>query len=62
MARKTFKVLWHEEANVLAIVDPAFGGLPLLNVCDDDFHGINPFYSYPVDFLKHFGWIEIGEL
>lgn len=57
------KVLWHEKGNHLAIADLNNGGLPLLTVCDDEFGGINPFYSYPLHILiKYYGWIEIGEI
>jgi hypothetical protein len=57
-----FKVLWHEPSNFLAVVDPAFGGLPILTIVDEEFVGINPFYSYPLDYLSAFGWIHIGDI
>lgn len=60
--REKFKVLWHEPSNYIALVDPYAGGLPQLHVVDEEFSGINPFFSYPLSFLGHCGWIEIGEL
>jgi hypothetical protein len=60
--RMKFKVLWHEPSNFIAVVDPYFGGLPMLHVIDEEFESINPFFSYPLVFLKHYGWIEIGEI
>lgn len=53
--------LWHEHSNMMALADLNNGGLPLLSICDNEFKGINPFYSYPLSFLKHYGWVEIGE-
>ena len=56
-------VLWHQPSNYLATCEiRSSGGLPLLSVCDDEFTGINPFYSYPFSMLYSFGWIKIGEL
>jgi hypothetical protein len=57
-----FKVLWHEPSNFLAVVDPYAGGLPMLHVVDEEFNSINPFFSYSLDILKLYGWIEIGEI
>lgn len=54
--------LWNEKANAMALADCKPGFLPLLSVCDDEFTGINPFYSYPLSFLRDYGWIEIGVL
>lgn len=56
-------VLWHEPSNMLATcqIRSEFG-LPLLAVCDEEYEGINPFYSYPIEFLKHYGWIVVGDL
>lgn len=59
---RAYKVLWHEPSNFIAVVDEWFGGLPKLHVVDDEFEGINPFYSYPLELLKPYGWIEIGEI
>ena len=56
------RLLWHEPSNFLAVADMNNGGLPLLTVLDDEFKGINPFYSYPLSFLKALGWIDLGEL
>lgn len=56
------RLLWHEPSNSLAVADPASGGLPLLTVLDDEFTGINPFYSYPLTMLQYFGWVDLGEL
>ena len=56
------KVLWHEPSNMLAFADTSLGGLPLLLICDGEYQGINPFYSYPLSFLEYYGWIEIGEI
>lgn len=57
------KVLYHENSNVMAVVDCSGGGLPLLTIVDDDVKMINPFYSYPLRYLlEYYGWIEIGEL
>lgn len=56
-------VLWHEPSNHLAVCEiRKDGGLPLMFIVDNDFNGINPFYAYPLNFLKPFGWHEIGEL
>ncbi len=56
-------VLWHQPSNFLATSEiRTRGGLPLLAVCDDEFKGINPFFSYPITMLIHFGWTVIGEL
>lgn len=56
------KVLWHEPSNFMAVADFSGPGLPLVTILDDEFTGINPYYSYPLIFLKHFGWVEIGDL
>ncbi len=57
------RVLWHEPSNTLATTEiRTDGGLPLLAICDDNYTGINPFYSYPLIFLKSFGWTVLGEL
>lgn len=56
-------VLWHELGNHLATFETKDSGLPLLDICDDDFKGINPFYSYPLSWLlEYYGWVKIGEL
>lgn len=56
-------VLWHEPSNYLATTEiRKDGGLPLLAVCDEEFNGINPFYAYPLGWLKGYGWHVIGEL
>ena len=55
------KWLWNEKANMMALADMRTG-LPLLSICDEEYQGINPFYSYPISFLEYYGWIVIGEL
>ncbi len=56
-------ILWHEPSNFLATFEiRANGGLPLLAICDEEYVGINPFYAYPMDFLKLFGWRVLGDL
>jgi len=56
------KLLWHEKSNFMAIADVS-SGLPLLTVLDDEYHGINPFYSYPLSFLvDYYDWIDLGKL
>jgi hypothetical protein len=55
------KLLWHEKSNFLAISDESIG-LPLLTILDDEYEGINPFYAYPLEFLKYYSWIVIGVL
>lgn len=55
-------LLWHEHSNYLAIAWIERGGLPLLTILDDEYTGINPFYSYPMIFLEGIGWSVIGEL
>ncbi len=56
-------VLWHKPSNYLATAEIRLhGGLPLLAVCDDEYMGINPFYSYPLNWLHYYGWFVIGEL
>jgi hypothetical protein len=54
-------VLWHEPSNMLAVADMRTG-LPLLTVLDDEYEGINPYYSYPLSFLDWYGWRVLGEL
>lgn len=55
-------VLWHEGSDCLATTEiRKDGGLPLLAICDD-VTMINPFYSYPLNMLKWYGWIEIGRI
>lgn len=56
------KLLWHESSNYLAVADFKSGGLPLLTVLDDEFTGINPFYSYPLNWLVMYGWTVLGDL
>lgn len=54
--------LWHEQSNVMALADLS-GGLPLITICDDEIAMINPYYSYPMEFLiEYYGWVKIGEL
>jgi hypothetical protein len=55
------KWLWHEPSNMMALADCSEEYLPLMTVCDDNWSGINPFYSYPLKFLKSFGWVELGD-
>jgi hypothetical protein len=56
-------VLWHEPSDMLATCEINESGfLPLLAVCDEEFNGINPFYSYPLNWLTSFGWLMVGEL
>ncbi len=61
-------LLWHEPSNSLAVADMknGAGGCPLITVFDDEFNGINPFYSYPLSWLLEprngYGWIKVGEL
>lgn len=54
--------LWNEKSNVMALVDPWHGGLPLLSICDDEYRGVNPFLTYPLPFLGYYGWVVIGEI
>lgn len=55
------KWLWHEQSNVMALADLS-SGLPLISICDD-IPMINPFYSYPYDWLlKYYGWVELGDM
>lgn len=56
------KLLWHEKSNFLAVVEIRNGGLPLLLVLDDEYEGINPFYSQPISFLKLYSWVDLGDL
>jgi hypothetical protein len=47
----------------MCVADLSGGGLPLITVCDDEVEMINPYYSYPYEWLlEHYGFIEIGEL
>jgi hypothetical protein len=56
-------ILWHEKVNYLAIADLSRGGLPLMTILDDEYEGINPFYSLPIsDLITLCDWIPIGEL
>ncbi len=57
-------VLWHEPSNFLATTEIQTAGfLPLLAICDEDeWKSKNPFYSYPISWLKDYGWHVIGEL
>lgn len=56
------KLLWHEQSNCMAAAE-INGSLPLLTIFDDEFHGINPFYSYPLaHLLDYYGWVDIGGL
>lgn len=58
-----FKWLWHEPSNAMCIADLSGNGLPLISVCDEDIQMINPYYSYPYQFLlDYYGFVEIGEL
>jgi hypothetical protein len=52
--------MWHRPSNLLALAE-IDGGLPLLLILDDDFDGLNPFYSYPLSSLKYYGWEIVGE-
>lgn len=57
------KVMWHPNSNFLGVFEiRKDGGLPLVLICDDEYKGINPFYTYPLSMLHMFGWIVIGEL
>lgn len=56
------KLFWHEPSNLLAIADIKRGRLPLITVIDEEYTGINPFYSYPVNWLIAYGWVDLGEL
>jgi len=56
------KLLWHEPSNVISVCELNSAGLPLLTILDDEYAGINPFIAYPLDFLKMFGWVILGEL
>ena len=59
---KKFKWLWHEPSNLMCVADLSGNGLPLITVCDD-VAMINPYYSYPYEYLlEWYGFVEIGEL
>lgn len=61
--RPRILVLWHEQGNHLGVCAiREEGGLPLLLICDEEYTGINPFYSYPLSVMDMFGWHIIGEL
>ena len=59
---RRLKLLWHTPSNFLAVADFQDGGLPLITVLDDEFTGINPFYSYPFSILTEYGWVDLGDL
>ena len=59
---KKFKWLWHEPSNLMCVADLS-GWLPLITVCDDSVAIINPYYSYPYNYLiSYYGFVEIGDL
>lgn len=60
--KPVIKLVWHEPSNFMGTFEIRNGGLPLITIVDEDFRGINPFYSYPLSFLGHWGWIVVGEL
>jgi len=46
----------------MCVADLSGNGLPLITVCDD-VAMINPYYSYPYEYLlEWYGFVEIGEL
>ena len=56
--------LWHEPSNTMAVAD-CTSGLPLITIChtDENYRGINPFYSYPLSYLvDYYGWVNLGEI
>jgi hypothetical protein len=56
------RLLWHEPSNVLCLADLSGGGLPLLTVCDNDIKMLQPYYSYPLQFLlDYYGFVDLGE-
>lgn len=61
MSKDKILWMWHEPSNTMALAHIR-NGLPVITVCDDTFEGINPFYSYPINYLKTWvGWVELGE-
>lgn len=56
------KLLFHEKCNFMAIAEIPKNNWPTITILDDEYLGTNPFESYPIQFLSHYGWIEIGEL
>lgn len=61
--RQKIKLIWHEPSNSLAVADSYAGGCPLITILDDDVKMINPFFSYPLEWLfKYYGWVDLGDL
>ncbi len=61
-SKPTFHIYWNEKSNHLAAAEVELGSLPLLTILDDEYTGINPFYSYPFIYLEMLGWVDLGEL
>lgn len=55
-------LFWHEPSNSLAVFQLG-DGLPLVEVLDKEFTGINPFFAMPLSYLvQYVGWVDLGEL
>lgn len=62
MNKSKLKLLWHEASNHLCIADLS-GDLPLITVIDDEYKGVNPYYTYPIIISdSSYGFIDLGEL
>lgn len=60
---KKYKWLWHKSSNLMCIADLSGNGLPLITVCEDGVEILNPYYSYPYQYLlSYYGFVEIGEI
>lgn len=56
------KLIWHRPSNTMAVAD-CKAALPLITICDDEVEMINPFFSYPYQYLLGWhGWEEIGDI
>lgn len=48
--------------NLLLIADTTNSDLPTITILDKEYANTESFFSWPISFLEHWGWVVIGEL
>ena len=56
------KLFWNEQYNYLALVQDVVGSVPIFYIVDEEYKDSNPAFMYPVKYLDHYGWVEIGKI
>ncbi len=57
-----YKWFYHAATNYMALAVESKFKLPVLHIVDEEYVGENPLITYPLNYLRLWGWEEIGEL